>query len=87
MLSLACDYRVMTDGSSRNAWLSMNEVRFFLPHVMTTTFYPVRFILVLRGHCHSLPFYGLNLVTNVYTVKLLLKDIVTPQKRLCKTAS
>ena len=27
MLSLVCDYRVMTDGSSRNAWLCMNEVR------------------------------------------------------------
>jgi Delta3-Delta2-enoyl-CoA isomerase len=33
MLSLACDYRVMTDGSSRNAWLSMNEVRLVLLHV------------------------------------------------------
>ncbi|KAJ7220096.1 ClpP/crotonase-like domain-containing protein, partial [Mycena pura] len=28
MLSLACDYRVMTDGSKRNAWLCMNEVDF-----------------------------------------------------------
>ncbi|KAF5359355.1 hypothetical protein D9756_003332 [Leucocoprinus leucothites] len=28
MLSLACDYRVMTDGSKRNAWLCMNEVHF-----------------------------------------------------------
>ncbi|KAF9453438.1 ClpP/crotonase [Macrolepiota fuliginosa MF-IS2] len=28
MLSLACDYRVMTDGSTRNAWLCMNEVHF-----------------------------------------------------------
>ncbi|KAJ7843939.1 hypothetical protein B0H13DRAFT_2097300, partial [Mycena leptocephala] len=27
MLSLACDYRVMTDGSKRNAWLCMVEVR------------------------------------------------------------
>lgn len=26
MLSLVCDYRVMADGSSRNAWLCMNEV-------------------------------------------------------------
>jgi enoyl-CoA hydratase/carnithine racemase len=31
MLSLACDYRVMTDGSSRNAWLCMNEVHFGAP--------------------------------------------------------
>jgi len=28
MLSLACDYRVMTDGSERNTWLCMNEVHF-----------------------------------------------------------
>ncbi|EAU85527.1 hypothetical protein CC1G_06428 [Coprinopsis cinerea okayama7 len=28
MLSFACDYRVMTDGSKRNAWLCMNEVHF-----------------------------------------------------------
>ncbi|KAF8969252.1 ClpP/crotonase-like domain-containing protein [Flammula alnicola] len=28
MLSLVCDYCVMTDGSSRNAWLCMNEVHF-----------------------------------------------------------
>jgi enoyl-CoA hydratase/carnithine racemase len=28
MLSLACDYRVMTDGKHRNAWLCMNEVLF-----------------------------------------------------------
>lgn len=26
MLSLVCDYRVMIDGSKRNAWLCMNEV-------------------------------------------------------------
>ncbi|KIM39981.1 hypothetical protein M413DRAFT_446881 [Hebeloma cylindrosporum] len=31
MLSLVCDYRVMTDGSSRNAWLCMNEVHFGAP--------------------------------------------------------
>jgi len=28
MLSLACDYRVMTDGSKRNAWITMNEIHF-----------------------------------------------------------
>lgn len=27
-LSLCCDYRVMTDGSSRNAWICMNEIHF-----------------------------------------------------------
>lgn len=26
VLSLCCDYRIMTDGSKRNAWLSMNEI-------------------------------------------------------------
>ena len=26
VLAMACDYRVMTDGSKRNAWLCMNEV-------------------------------------------------------------
>ncbi|KAF8207188.1 ClpP/crotonase-like domain-containing protein [Mycena galopus ATCC 62051] len=31
MMSLACDYRVMTDGSKRNAWLCMNEVDFGAP--------------------------------------------------------
>lgn len=28
MLALCCDYRVMTDGSRRRAWLCMNEVPF-----------------------------------------------------------
>lgn len=28
MLALSCDYRVMTDGSKRNAWLCMNEIHF-----------------------------------------------------------
>ncbi|KAK7032877.1 Enoyl-hydratase isomerase [Favolaschia claudopus] len=31
MLSLACDYRVITDGSKRNVWLCMNEVDFGAP--------------------------------------------------------
>ena len=26
VLAMACDYRVMTDGSKRNAWMCMNEV-------------------------------------------------------------
>ena len=26
MMALACDYRVVTDGSKRNVWLCMNEV-------------------------------------------------------------
>jgi len=28
ILALACDYRVMTDGKKRNAWMCMNEVHF-----------------------------------------------------------
>jgi len=31
MLALACDYRIMTDGSKRNAWICMNEVHFGAP--------------------------------------------------------
>ena len=30
MLSLACDYRVMTDGTKRNAWVCMNEVMHYI---------------------------------------------------------
>jgi len=30
MLALCCDYRVMTDGEKRNAWMCMNEVRALL---------------------------------------------------------
>ncbi|GLB40509.1 putative enoyl-CoA hydratase/isomerase [Lyophyllum shimeji] len=42
MLSLACDYRVMTDGSKRNAWLCMNEVHF-------GAVWPLSFAAVLRA--------------------------------------
>ncbi|KAF9000603.1 ClpP/crotonase-like domain-containing protein [Cyathus striatus] len=42
MLSLACDYRVMTDGSKRNAWLCMNEVHF-------GAVWPLSFAAILRG--------------------------------------
>ncbi|KAF9048516.1 ClpP/crotonase-like domain-containing protein [Panaeolus papilionaceus] len=42
MLSLVCDYRIMTDGSSRNAWLCMNEVHFGAP-------WPHSFTAVLEG--------------------------------------
>ncbi|KAH9481638.1 Enoyl-CoA delta isomerase 3 [Psilocybe cubensis] len=37
MLSLVCDYRVMTDGSSRNAWMCMNEVHFGAPWPLSFT--------------------------------------------------
>jgi len=42
MLALACDYRVMTDGSKRNAWMSMNEIHFGSP-------WPLSFIALLRA--------------------------------------
>lgn len=42
MLSLACDYRVMTDGSKRNAWLCMNEVHFGAR-------WPLSFAAILRA--------------------------------------
>jgi len=41
MLALACDYRVMTDGSKRNAWLCMNEVHFGAP-------WPLSFAALMR---------------------------------------
>ncbi|KAI0050460.1 ClpP/crotonase [Auriscalpium vulgare] len=31
MIALACDYRVMTDGAKRNAWVCMNEIDFGAP--------------------------------------------------------
>lgn len=37
MLALACDYRVMTDGSRRRAWLCMNEVHFGAPWPLSFT--------------------------------------------------
>ncbi|KIY43795.1 ClpP/crotonase [Fistulina hepatica ATCC 64428] len=42
MLSLACDYRVMTDGSKRNAWMCMNEVHF-------GAVWPLSFAVLLRA--------------------------------------
>jgi len=42
MLSLACDYRVMTDGNKRNAWLCMNEVHF-------GAVWPLSFAAILRA--------------------------------------
>ncbi|KAF8656871.1 hypothetical protein AX16_002417 [Volvariella volvacea WC 439] len=42
MFSLACDYRVMTDGSKRNAWVCMNEVHF-------GAVWPLSFAAILRA--------------------------------------
>ncbi|KAL4062848.1 ClpP/crotonase-like domain-containing protein [Scleroderma yunnanense] len=37
MLALACDYRVMTDGSRKRAWVCMNEVHFGAPWPLSFT--------------------------------------------------
>jgi enoyl-CoA hydratase/carnithine racemase len=42
MLAMCCDYRVMTDGTKRSAWLCMNEVHF-------GAVLPVSFAAVLRA--------------------------------------
>ncbi len=42
LLSLACDYRVMTDGAKRNTWMCMNEVDFGAA-------WPVSFAAVVRA--------------------------------------
>ena len=41
-MSLACDYRVMTDGTKRNAWMCMNEIDFGAP-------WPVSFAAIVRA--------------------------------------
>ncbi|KAF9561946.1 ClpP/crotonase [Agrocybe pediades] len=63
MLSLACDYRVMTDGSSRNAWLCMNEVHFGAPWPLSFTAILMAKIgdhrlhrkIALEGHRYTAP--------------------------------
>ncbi|EPT01342.1 hypothetical protein FOMPIDRAFT_1029848 [Fomitopsis schrenkii] len=42
MIALCCDYRVMTDGSSRRAWMSMNEIHFGAA-------YPLSYASVIRA--------------------------------------
>jgi len=42
MLALCCDYRIMTDGTKRNAWMCMNEVHFGAP-------WPASFAALLRA--------------------------------------
>lgn len=75
MLSLACDYRVMTDGTKRNAWLCMNEVGFREYPPSPSYNYQIshhnRFTLVPSG-LYLLPqFLGLSLVTTVCNARLL----------------
>ncbi|KAI6039812.1 ClpP/crotonase-like domain-containing protein [Pisolithus marmoratus] len=37
MLALSCDYRIMTDGSKRRAWMCMNEIHFGAPWPLSFT--------------------------------------------------
>ena len=47
MIALACDYRVMTDGAKRNAWMCMNEVDFGAP-------WPVSIAAVTRAKASAI---------------------------------
>ncbi|KZT73101.1 ClpP/crotonase [Daedalea quercina L-15889] len=42
IVALCCDYRVMTDGSSRNAWMCMSEIHFGAA-------YPISFAAIIRA--------------------------------------
>ena len=72
MLSLACDYRVMTDGLKRNAWISMNEVRpaflFPLTPRQRTSAPPPRSTSAHPGHMLSLRFCARRLATRKFIV-------------------
>jgi enoyl-CoA hydratase/carnithine racemase len=58
MLALCCDYRVMTDGSRRRAWLCMNEIHFGAPWPLSLAAIlnakvsdpPLRRRIALEGH-------------------------------------
>jgi len=68
MLALACDYRVMTDGSSRNAWLCMNEVHFGAP-------WPLSFTAILRAKLGDHRLYRrIALEGHRYTAEEALQD-------------
>jgi len=68
MLSLVCDYRVMTDGSSRNAWLCMNEIHFGAP-------WPLSFTAILRAKFGDHRLYRkIALEGHRYTAQEALQD-------------
>lgn len=85
MLSLVCDYRVMTDGSSRNAWLCMNEVRlltfsyinfYFTPHqIHFGAPWPLSFTAILRAKFGDHRLYRkIALEGHRYTAQEALQD-------------
>lgn len=90
MLALACDYRVMTDGSKRNAFLCMNEVRgllaFEIDSYLLTIHSPVRFISARPGRCRLPLYYGQKFPTRICTGKLPLKVIGSRQRKHCRLA-
>jgi enoyl-CoA hydratase/carnithine racemase len=53
MIALACDYRVMTDGAKRNAWICMNEVDFGAS-------WPVSFAAVVRAKVSAIRKFALE---------------------------
>ena len=53
IVALACDYRVMTDGAKRNAWMCMNEVDFGAP-------WPVSFAAVTRAKVSAVRKFALE---------------------------
>jgi enoyl-CoA hydratase/carnithine racemase len=53
MIALACDYRVMTDGAKRNAWICMNEIDFGAP-------WPVSFAAVVRAKVSAIRKFALE---------------------------
>lgn len=46
VLALTCDYRIMMDGSKRNAWACMNEIHFAAP-------WPYHFAVLFRAKVTS----------------------------------
>ena len=51
--ALACDYRVMTDGAKRNAWMCMNEVDFGAA-------WPVSFAALVRAKVSAIRSFALE---------------------------
>ena len=75
MLSLACDYRIMTDGSKRNAFMCMNEVccnsiyHLHPPYITLS-----RFTSEPHGRSHSPLCYAPKSLTRLCTVKSRSRD-------------
>ncbi|KAL0954633.1 hypothetical protein HGRIS_003588 [Hohenbuehelia grisea] len=94
MLALACDYRVMTDGSKRNSWLCMNEVHFGaqLPASFTAIFRGktkdplLRRKITLEGHRFS-PTEGLAAGLVDHLVNGNTEDILAKAEQLADSVA